>query len=147
MLSNVQSSRYFFYFLFFSFTLSLSSCNDDDDDDDTPPVATPATVDFGAAYSIVQGETNPGGIELPVLAGDSVLIRVAYSGCNPGHEFEFETRLLSSTRAEIWLKKTTEDESCAAFFTSDESFRVPFDVLAREDIFLLGPDYYSVNLR
>lgn len=128
--------------------LSFAGCNDDDDDDDGPPTTpTPATINFGATYAIMEGETLPGGIPLPVLAGDSVYIRLSYSGCNNDHEFEFRTRVLSDRRAEIWLEKITEDQACDAFWTQDEVRRVPFSVLACDEIYLIGPSFYSFQLR
>lgn len=130
----------------FLFTAVLLGCNDDDVDD-APPDTTPAIIDFGANYAIVEGETGPTGIELPVLAGDSLWAVVGYSGCDGNHEFELRSRLLSESRAEVWLYKITEDEDCAAYFAHDETHRVPFDVLERNEIFLVGPGFYSYQLR
>jgi len=132
--------------IFVFFALLLIGCNDDDDDDDSPsPTPTPAVIDFGASYQIVDGTVSQGAN--PILVGDSVFIRVGYSGCADNHEFQFRTRVLSDTRAEVWMEKITDDESCSAFFTLDQVHRVPFSVLERENIYLVGPDFYTFQLR
>jgi hypothetical protein len=134
-----------FSLVLFTCALLLVGCNDDDDDDSPSPTPTPAVIDFGASYQIVDGTISQGAN--PILVGDSVFIRVGYSGCADNHEFQFRSRVLSDTRAEVWMEKITEDESCSAFFTLDEVHRVPFSVLEREKIFLVGPDFYTFQLR
>jgi hypothetical protein len=132
--------------LLFLGMLSFTSCDDDDDDDSPASTATPITIEFGASYQVLDGSTLSQGTP-PVLSGDSVSIRVAYSGCTDNHEFEFHTRILSDSRAEIWLEKTTEDQACGAFYFFDEVHRVPFSVLERDEIYLVGPNFYSFRLR
>lgn len=139
-------NSYLIYSLVLLFTAVLFGCSDDDDDD-APPSPTPAIIDFGANYAVLEGATGPTGIEIPVLAGDSLWVRVGFSGCSADHEFELRSRLLSANRAEVWLYKITEDEDCAAYFAPDEFHRIPFDVLARNEIFLVGPGFYSYQLR
>jgi len=146
-LSTLLISNLTTFFLFI-IAIGLTSCDDDGDDTDAPtqPATTPQTIEFGNDYQILDGSTLSQGA-LPILAGDSVFIRVAYSGCTANHEFEFNTRTLGEKRAEIWLEKVTGDELCSAFFTNDQVHRVPFSVLEKEEIFLVGPDFYNLKLR
>lgn len=147
MKNALKSLRnYLLYSLMFLFVGVLFGCSDDDDDD-TPPNTAPTIIDFGTNYAVVEGITEPTGIEIPVLAGDSLWVRVGFSGCSADHEFELRSRLLSENRAEIWLYKITEDEDCAAYFAPNEIHRVPFEVLARNEIYLVGPGFYSSQMR
>lgn len=143
-LSKLHSIRPY-SFLLAIFALLLVSCNDDDDDDSPTSPPPPPTIEFGATYEVLNDNLIQDGN--PILVGDSVSIFVGYSGCADNHEFAFRTRVLSDTRAEVWLEKITEDESCSAFFILNEVHRVPFSVLERDEIFLVGPDFYTFRLR
>lgn len=136
----------FFAMLLMPFAI-ITGCNDDDDDDTPPSSPTPETIDFGASYYIVSNATSPVGDPLPVLAGDSLLIEVGHSGCSGDHEFEMRSRILNDNRAELWLYKITPDEGCAAAFSYELSYRVPFDVLSKEEIVFVGPIFDTYPLR
>jgi hypothetical protein len=141
--------KYFKYLFIILFVPLIWSCNDDDDDDDdddNPSQPTPVLIDFGATYGIMDGQ-SAGGVDLPVLAGDSLYVRVGYSGCEANHEFQFRSRILGENVAEVWYEKITPDEDCQAFFAIDKVDRVPFDVLARKEIYLVGPNFYTFQLR
>jgi hypothetical protein len=129
-------------FLLFAFA---TACQDDDDNG-PPPAASPALIDFGAQY-LVNESAEYNGVSLPVLVGDSLVLGLFYSGCAPGHTFELRSRVLSAQRAEVWIYKLTPDEACQAVFFPTHSFRIPFDVLAREDIVLVSPQLINFPLR
>ncbi len=131
--------------LLFAAATFVASCANDDDDTEVAPI--PATISFGALYSINDNAVTQFGVALPALAGDSLLLEVGYSGCSSGHEFELRSRLLNAERAEIWLYKLTPDEACLASFAPRESFRVPIDVLSRNEIDLIGPNFGVYPLR
>lgn len=127
--------------------LLLTGCSDDDDDNGpvTPPA--PEIIDFGANYYLWPNATSPSGDPLPVLAGDSLLIGVGHDGCSGGHEFEMRWRTLNANRAELWLYKITPDQGCAAVFIYEFSYRVPFEVLEKEEIVFVGPRFDTYPLR
>ncbi len=117
------------------------SCDDDDDNGPAPAPALPL-ISFGAPYQIVDDAE----VLVPKLVGDSLRLGLAYSGCSDGHVFELRSRVLNSTRAEVWLFKIT-DEACLAFFQESRTFRVPQSALEKENILLVGPDFNSYILR
>lgn len=125
---------------------AITAC-DDDDDDGPAPATDPALIDFGAEYFINDQAEMSNGVQLPVLVGDSLFVGVAHSGCSDNHEFELQTRVLSAQRAEIWLFKVTPDEACQAFFQYNLRYRVPFSVLAKEEIVLVSPGFENFQLR
>jgi hypothetical protein len=110
-------------------------------DDDAPREVPFPVISFGAYY-VLSTSNDP-----PVLVGDSLRAVVAWSGCGNDHMYELRHRILSSTRAELWLFKVTPDEACQAFFEKSYTFRVPPAVLARERIDLVGPNFTLVSLR
>jgi hypothetical protein len=134
--------KYSIYFLMVLFVLGGFACSDDDDDDGPAPTPALPIIDFGAPYQILD---NGGDLD-PVLAGDSLRVTVGYSGCSNANEFELRTRVLNSTRAEVWLFKTTE-EACQAYFQVSKTYILPQSVLEKENIVLVGPDFNSFTLR
>ncbi len=86
---------------------------------------------FGATYGIIRTET------LPRITSDSLLVRVAYSGCSGGHSFALHHRVVDLATAEMWLTKTTSDQMCEAYFEETRAFSLPEVLRNRKHLILL----------
>jgi len=89
-------------------------------------------VQFGSQYNLLQTQSQPS------LTDDSLLVMIAYSGCNGNHTFSLNYRISSST-AEVWLFKETPDQACDAYFQESRAFPVPNQVRNFSKVVLLGP--------
>lgn len=107
-------------------TFGLTAC-------DTSP--DPEELSFGADYSVVVRDTLK-----PTVNGQMLNVRVAYSGCNGGHEFELNSDVRGNGSANVWLYKVTADQACDAYFEEDLQLRLP-DRLAQgvDRLYLLRP--------
>lgn len=113
-------------FLMIILVAGISACNTS---------ADPEELSFGADYDIVVSETVK-----PEVSGQMLNVRVAYSGCNGGHDFELKSEVSGNGSANVWLYKITADQVCDAYFEEDLEFRLP-DRLAQgvEQLYLLRP--------
>ena len=73
---------------------------------------------FGARYRVL---LQP---ESPALSGTTVSVTVSYGGCRNNHGFVLRHRIQMDV-AEIWLRKTTPDESCDMLVTERRVFTIP----------------------
>ena len=96
---------------------------------------------FGYDYMILQTA------ELPTISNDSLIVRIAYSGCSGGHSFVLRNRILYSTSAEIWLFKQTPDQLCDAYFEETRYFQLTDEILEAAKIVLIGPRDVRITIK
>ena len=97
--------------------------------------------DFGYDYSMLINDS------LPVILNDSLHVRLAYSGCDGGHEFVIQEHFSDSDTVKVWLKKLTEDQPCDAYFEENRIYLLSSSVMISEHIVLLRPNGAGIVLR
>jgi hypothetical protein len=94
---------------------------------------------FGYSYNLVERDG------FPHLKGDSLYVKVGYSGCGPGHDFTLESLKTGSSSYEVWLFKEYE-EDCLAFFSEVRAFKIPDGLKNAQSIKLVKPVNERVEL-
>ncbi|MBO6622186.1 MAG: hypothetical protein JJ892_14095 [Balneola sp.] len=106
---------------------------------DNQSVNSSEEIEFGALYSVIISSN------LPTISNGNLIIKVSYSGCNDGHEFELKNRTVNSA-AELWLFKLTEDQPCDAYFEEEKTFNLSESILSSEKIVLITPTDDRIEL-
>ncbi len=98
-------------------------------------------VDFGHRYSILDTPIAP------VIKNDSLIVRLAYSGCSGDHAFLLRHRISGSSQLELWIQKETPDQMCEAYWTPTHRWRLPDVPDPQRPIMLLDPSGGRFPLR
>lgn len=101
----------------------------------------PYHADFGSDYVILQTE------ELPLIKNDSLIVRIAYSGCNGEHSFVLRNRYINSSTTEIWLYKQTPDQLCDAYFEETRYFLFTDEIIEATKIVIIGPRDSRITIK
>ncbi|MBI4547810.1 MAG: hypothetical protein HY707_07515 [Ignavibacteriae bacterium] len=96
---------------------------------------------FGSPYVIIQTATTPN------LSSDSLVVTVGYSGCNGGHEFSLQYRIVSTSRAEVWLYKVSPAQLCRAYFVESKRYALPEAIHCHDTLTLVSPQGLKLILR
>ena len=101
--------------------------------------------DFGSPYEVIIDST-PGAPESPPrLAGEWLLVKIAYTGGCADHKFELERDVRRDT-VHVWLKHSIPaPETCSDTINDDLSIELPLGIYAHHTIALHippgGPPY------
>jgi hypothetical protein len=109
-----------------------------DDEDDGMPA--PVIVDFGDPYAVVTQFASDEPPTLPRLQGDSLLVRVQYSGGCREHAFALNHQEFAPMGAELWLEHDDRDDACEALVTDWILRPLPDDLRGTPFLRLLTPD-------
>lgn len=109
----------------------------DEDGDDTP---APVIVDFGDPYAVVTRLASDEPPTLPRLQGDSLMVRVQYSGGCREHGFTLNHQAFAPMAAELWLEHDDHDDACEALVTDWILRPLPDELRGTPFLRLLTPD-------
>ena len=105
----------------------------------------PVGPNFGSSYDVIIDHTTGAPESPPRLAGEWLLLKIAYTGGCVDHSFELQSDVRIDT-AHIWLNHTLPaPDTCEAMISDDLSIELPLGVYTHHTIALHippgGPPY------
>lgn len=114
-------------------TALLLSCTDNSVNPDIE-------IEFGESYSIEMDSSSP------KISQGTLIVKVAFSGCDNTLEFELKS-IVKSSVTKLWLYKKTSNGLCDAYFEEELKFALTQTMLNSSKIVLITPDNDEIILK